>query len=249
MTLQERVECGSPAKWTRKQLPKLLIKKFFIMFFVCLIPFWGQIGGIFFLTFNRVDKKFNGKVTDSYSADFGNADTRDYNIGKVFRIIYSIAWVAVLIASIAIGFGYLIWSKNVFAMLLGIFLPISILFVTISQLSCVHTFKYRIREYACPKCFCANSMFFEGNAGTHTWEHERLTSSTRSGEHRTHTVYVDGKEVGGIYASHSGYDNYETTKYTEEKGRFKCSLCGYSTVKTLKTTSEKVGERWERNNK
>lgn len=256
MTLEERAGNGSPAKWTKKQLPKHLMKTFINRGLVAIFPFFGMIIVIVFCILDKPKKKCYGGITED-TADFGMGDVREYRGAGVFCWIYTILWITLSIVGTLVAHRIgspWAWGNNdspsESASIFGYIVFASIFCgIAIGQIHAVWTFGCRIWECACPKCYHANTMRFDGEAGSNSFVREELESSTSSGEHRTHTVYVDGKEVGGLYASHSGYDHYVTSKYSDQKKRFKCIHCGHTEIRSGFLEKTKISERYERNNK
>lgn len=105
-----------------------------------------------------------------------------------------------------------------------------------------------IAAVTCPECHFVNTYIKVGEREGKSWHYEMKTGSTTSGEHKTHSIYVDGKEVGGIYGRHCGYDYYEYGTATEHHTLYVCAKCG-NKAETTYDRFKKEGERSQINDR
>ncbi|MCH5162297.1 MAG: hypothetical protein J1G38_02265 [Clostridiales bacterium] len=105
-----------------------------------------------------------------------------------------------------------------------------------------------VAKVACPKCNYVNTYLHLNTSVGESSHYDIKKSSTKSGEQKTHSVYVNGKEVGGIYERYSGYDTYSYGTATDIHHEYRCSKCGnVATYTALKMKEE--GTRTELNNR
>ena len=200
------------------------------------------------------------KTEKSYPADKSSfaygieckADTKKYLIVPlIYTIICFVLLLADFIYTICINKNLSTFAPKT-AYIIGMLIPCSImigLWASLLYLSFILRRSFPLSEHTCPQCHYVNTVIPNGQSNFSTrHDVKKLTASTTSGEHRTHTVYVDGKEVGGVYASHSGYDYYDIGDETTWNNDFICTHCGNKTH-TSDYSFKKKSETWERNSR
>lgn len=97
-------------------------------------------------------------------------------------------------------------------------------------------FYYRdpIVKLICPQCRYLNTFLFGGKREAGSYHYDTKIGSTKGGEYKSKSIYIDGKEVGGVYEEYSGWDTFEYGTAVTTDNYYYCQVCGRR--ETLQTT-------------